>query len=704
MQIAELQRRGFVLVAVAATVVGSVTSVSASDVPVRSVTLYKHGVGYFEREGVIAEGEEARLDFKIADMNDILKSLTVTEGPGTRISDIRYDSNETLDQRLKHYPFQIGDEELLSTFLDRLKGSRIEVKIGDQLERGSIMSARGIETGSENDKRLVREQLTLLLDSGDVANVDLSSIGSLRLLDPKLQADLKQYLQTIAQAKSRDTQSVFIDSSGRGSRDLRISYIAPTAVWKSSYRLVLDESGSTLEGWAIVDNTTDEDWNNVKLAVVSGRPISFISLLDTPHYGRREVAELPEDRAAGPVVYAGSVNGQLGTAGGAIGGVLGGVPSGSGDGNGRGFGNGTGGGAYRMRADNQVVANQLIAPKQDVVLAQSAELQTSSVEGATGATLGELFKYNFAGPITIKKNQSAMLPFLQDKISARKLLVYSQNDGEHPVNAAEITNTTSKTLDGGPITVYACGAYAGEALFETVKAGDKRLIGYAVDYGTRITTAFDSGRRLVREIHVKNGNLEIRYGEHSTRTYTVRNVDTNPKSLIIQQEGIHEYSVVSPKPMERTATAYRFEVKLPANGMQALKIEEERSYLNSTAVMTSSPDFLLTMADNKELNGDARKQLKAIADLKITEAETDNSLELAKAQANDLTQDQTRLRADIDSLNRVKGQEDQVRKYSAQLAGNEVELARIRDQRHELELRKADLDSRIRKAIDSMEF
>jgi hypothetical protein len=701
-QIRELQREAVAFVAIGATLLASVAPVSASDVPVKSVTLYKHGIGYFEREGVIAPGEEARLDFKTADMNDILKSLIVTEGAGTRISNIRYDSNETLDQRLKHYPFQIGDTELLSTFLDRLKGSRIEVKLGDQLETGLIVSSRAIQTSAEGDKRLVREQLTLLLDSGSVTNLDLSSVGSLRLLNAKLQEDLKQYLQTIAQDKSRDTQSVYIDSTGRGSRNLHISYIAPTAVWKSSYRLVLEEASSTLEGWAIVDNTTNEDWNQVKLGVVSGRPISFISLLDTPRYGSREVAELPEDRAAGPVVYSGSVDGPPTPPGGVAGGALSGVVAGSGYG--PGSGGGMGGGVYRAGSGKQFVANQVIPAKPEMALSESAMLETSSVEGATGATLGELFEYNFAGPITIKKSQSAMLPFLQDKISARKLLIYTQSDGEHPVNATEITNNTAKTLDGGPITVYDCGAYAGEALFETVKAGDKRLVGYAVDYGTRVTTAFDTGHTVIREVHVKNGNLELHYGERTTRTYTIRNVDTKPKSLIIQQDGIHDYSVLTPKPSERTATAYRFEVKLPANGTQSLKVEEERTYLNSTAVMSSAPDFLLTLVENENLNEAARNQLKRIADLKSSVAETEASIELAKTQTNDLTQDQSRIRADIDSLNRVKGQEDQVRKYSAQLAANEVELAKIRDHRHDLDLQKADLDSQVRKAMDSLQF
>jgi hypothetical protein len=659
-------------------------------VPVKQVILYKHGIAYFEREGTLAPGEEARLDFNTTDMNDVLKSLTVSDETGGRITGIRYDSNESLDRRLDKFSFKIGDQELLSTFLERIKGARIELKSADRPVTGAVLSARAIEVGADNDKRTIREQVTLLLDSGDVANYDLSTITSMRILDPRLEEQLKQYLQTLAQSKSRDKRSIYIDSAESGNRNLRISYITPTAIWKSSYRLTLREPEATLEGWAIVDNTTDEDWRDVRLSVVSGRPISFISLLDTPRYGNRQIAELPEDRAAGPVVYGGKVDGPLqrtGVAGGTVG-----------------SGSGSGGGVYRTDGTHLGTGNQPPAANQTVQLEVMAKLLTSTVEGATGATLGELFEYNFATPVSINRNQSAMLPFLQDKISARKLLIYTEHDGEHPVNAAEVMNNTQKTLDGGPITIYDGGAYAGEALFETVKPGDKRLIGYAVDYGTRITTAYETGRRAVRELHVKNGMLQLYYGEHQTRTYTIRNVDAKPKTLILQQEGINQYSVLSPKPSERTATAYRFEVKVPANGSQSLKVEEERTYENTTEVISSTPDFLLTLLVNRELSESRRKQLQALVDLKIHLAEAETSLNLAKAQVGDLTEDQTRLRQNIDSLNRVKGQEDQVRKYSGQLADNESQLAKLRDQTRDLELRKANLETDVRHSIEKLDF
>ena len=649
----------------------------SAEIPVKQIILYKHGIGYFEREGVVAAGEEARLDFKTSDMNDVLKSLTVADNSGGRVAGIRYDSNETLDQRLGRYPFKIGNQERLSAFLDNIKGAHIELKSAEHTASGAILGARAMEESGDAGKRLVHEQVTLLLDSGDVANYDLAAVGSLRLLDPHLQEQLKQYLQTLAQAQSREKRGVYIDSASGSSRQLRISYISPTPIWKSSYRLALEGASSILEGWAIVDNTTDEDWNNVKLSVVSGRPISFISLLYTPRYGQRQVAELLEDRAAGPVVYAGSVDSvaQKVQGNSAVAGFL------AGSGNG-----------YGMAAP---------APKS---LAQTVEVRASSVEGATGATLGELFEYNFAKPITIKKNQSAMLPFLQDKVAARKLLIYTDSNGEHPVNAAEVVNNTAKTLDGGPITVYDAGAYAGEALFETLKAGDKRLIGYAVDYGTRITTAFDSSQQTIREIHVKDGSLQLRYAERQTRNYTIRNVDAKPKALILQQEGVTQYSVLSPKPAERTATAYRFEVNVPANGSQTVKVEQERTTENLTEILSSTPDFLAVIVENKELSEREKKQLQGILDLKRRLAATDASLNAAKSQTTELTEDQTRLRQNIDSLNRVKGQEEQVRQYSTQLAGNETQLAKLRDQRRDLALRVSNLNTELRAAIDVLDF
>ncbi len=77
-------------------------------------------------------------------------------------------------------------------------------------------------------------------------------------------------------------------------------------------------------------------------------------------------------------------------------------------------------------------------------------METSSFgDAAATREAGELFEYSFASPITVKQGESAMLPFLQQKIGARKLLVYSENYGLNPRDAAELTTIRAKRSMAG---------------------------------------------------------------------------------------------------------------------------------------------------------------------------------------------------------------------------------------------------------------
>jgi hypothetical protein len=280
-------------------------SAVGAELPVRAVILYKHGVGYFERSGQVLAGDPARLEFKAAEMNDVLKSLTIEEKGGGKVTGLRYDSSEPLAQKLAEFPFQLGAGRPLSAALDQLKGARVELKMGSQTVAGAIVGGRLIPG---DEKRAQQEQVTLLDDSGDLRNVDLTAVAAVRFTDPKLQAQFKDYLAALVNSRAKEKRSVYIDSTGSQPREIVASYMIPTPVWKSSYRLIFATGAQpTLEGWAIVDNTTGEDWSNVQLSLVSGRPISFISLLYEPRYVQRQVAELPEDSAARPVIHSGEI-------------------------------------------------------------------------------------------------------------------------------------------------------------------------------------------------------------------------------------------------------------------------------------------------------------------------------------------------------------------------------------------------------------
>jgi hypothetical protein len=643
----------------------------AADLPVRTVILYKNGVGYFERGGELRAGESARLDFNASDMNDVLKSLTIEDKSGAKITGLRYDASEPLAKRLEDYPFQLGDQQPLSLFLDQLKGARLEIRAAGEPVTGSIFSSGIVMVGEKAQQKQV---LTLLLDSGDLRSYDLAAISEVKLADEALQRQLKAYLATLAVARSKEKRSVYIDSSDVRARQLVASYMIPAPVWKSSYRLLWNEAGPVLEGWAIVDNTTGEDWTKVNLSLVSGRPISFISNLYEPKYVTRPELELPESRAVAPVVDTGVVTEERAAKAG-------------------------------MAGPRRAMAMAAPAPMvQAAAESLRGEMASTVAAEARGRELGDLFEYHFSTAITVPKGQSAMLPFLQQKIGARKLLIYSDRSLQNPMTASEITNNSGKTLDGGPITVYEGGAYAGEALMQTVKAGDKRLITYGVDLGTRITTALDSSRSLVREIHASRGILTLKTAMEETLTYTIKNVDAKAKTLIIEHPIRPQYKLLDVKPVETTATAYRFEVKLAPNATERFPVREERVYDQGLSITSLTPDQLLVYIQNKALTAEGRRQLESIAAKKRQIAQTDRAAREQDQEINDLVRDQDRIRQNLSSLNNVTGQTEQVNKYARQLAEQEGKLAGMRDRLSELRKQKSSQEQELNSLIEKMEF
>lgn len=653
-----------------------------AELPVRQVVLYKHGVGFFERSGKLGAGESARLDFNASEMDDVLKSLTIEERGGGKVSGLRYDSQDPLSHKLSEFPFQMDGAQPLSGLLGQLKGSRLELKFGTETVAGAIVNGRLV---AASDKQPEREQLTLLLDSGELRTIDLTAATGIRFTDPHLQQQFKDYLAALAAARSKDKRSVYVDSTDAKERELVASYMIPSPVWKSSYRLIFGAKGAPVfEGWAIVDNTTGEDWTKVQLSLVSGRPISFVSQLYAPKYVQRPSAELADDNAARPVVHEGSfdaVKEQLAAAG-----------------------------AQMNKPMAPRAMAMLKAPAQQGQQGQVAEFNrleaapSSIVANAAGQELGELFEYRIGQPVTIRQNESAMLPFLQQAIEGRKLLIYSDHSSQHPTNASELTNNTGKTLDGGPVTVYDGGAYGGEALMETLKAGDKRLISYAVDLGTRITEAFGSKQALVREIHANRGVLTTKLAAEETRTYTIRNVDKKAKTLILEHPIRQGYSLLNQKPAEKTAANYRFEIPLAAGSSQEFAVAEERVFDQTYQVINLTPDILVGYVRNRALSDAGRRQLQRIADQKSQIAENDRGLQEAGTQIHDLTTDEDRIRQNIASLNNVSGQQQQVQNYARQLEVREQQMASLRDRQAELQKKKSALQGELDQLVEGLSF
>ncbi len=286
--------------------------------PLRRVTLYKHGVGYFERQGKVTGNRQITFLFDAAQMNDVLKSLVVLDqgSPQARgkISSVTFDSVKPIDRRLGEFGISLdaGNGSGLTSLLGQLKGARVEVRSGAAPTTGTIV---GIEKHhkTQGNEKIESQELVLIGEGGELRSVPFEQIRGIKLLDNKLREDLDQYLSILQSGIHKNLRKLTISTEGEGERDLFVSYVVEAPVWKTTYRVVLDaKSKPFLQGWALIDNVLDEDWTNVTLSLVSGAPVSFIQDLQQPLYKQRPVVGLPENVSVAPQIPQASLGTTLG--------------------------------------------------------------------------------------------------------------------------------------------------------------------------------------------------------------------------------------------------------------------------------------------------------------------------------------------------------------------------------------------------------
>src|SRR5580658_6277912 len=281
---------------------------SAAKLPVRRVILYKTGVGYFEHLGQVRGDQIVRIDFTSSQLND------------GRIAGVNYNSEASLSQRLGMLRLPLEEKTDLSKFYAALRGARLEVRSGTTVMEGRLLSVER-KTRVSGGTTLEVDLATLVSDSGEVRSVEITPGVSVRLAERDVTQEVGRYLSLLGSMRQEDLRRMTITANGSGERQLFVSYISEVPIWKTTYRIVLDSKGQTgplLQGWAIVDNTVGEDWNNVELSLVAGAPQSFIELLSQPYYARRPVVPLPQNVQLMPQTHDSAMTGGFAGLSGAV--------------------------------------------------------------------------------------------------------------------------------------------------------------------------------------------------------------------------------------------------------------------------------------------------------------------------------------------------------------------------------------------------
>ena len=633
------------------------------EMPVRSVVLFTNGVGYFRREGTVTGSGGIDLSFNVKDINDLLKSMVVQDLDGGRITGVNYASREPLARTLRTFSLDLSENPGLPELLLQARGERIEISADTRYE-GTILGVEG-RPAAEGEGEDV--YINIIGDRG-LQSVAYKGVRTLKFSDPKINGELGEALRLIAESRHTDKKSVRISCVGDGRRRIQAGYIMETPVWKTSYRLVVGEGKRhLLQGWGIVENTTDEDWNGIRLDLVSGMPVSFAMDLYQPLFNPRPVIPYSVRRNLESRTY-----GE---------GIAAAPPP-----------------SMSPKAPSPMRAYEMESRKS--MAGALAEAESFDIAGGVDAAavtdaVGEFFRYTIKDPVELPRRQSAMIPILNEEIEGERVSVYNEAVHKmHPMNGLKLKNTSSLNLMGGPLTVFEDGVYAGDARIDGLPPGGNRLVSFSLDLDTEVLTLDRSLPELITRIRLQRGALFTSRTLRKERTYTLVNRGGKSRTVLVEYPASADWKLVEPGSFEeRTEGFYRFSVKTPAvrDARTDLRIAEERTLEQSAALTSMAGDTILFYINQRNISPAVRSALEILSKMKTDLADISRQRQAVEGQITGIHREQERIRSNMGSLDRTSAL---YQRYVAALNDQENTLAALKDslaglQRQEAAKKKA---------------
>ncbi len=681
------------------------TPEAGAQLPIKRVILYSNGVAYIERRGMVSGDARIDLSFKQSQVDDVLKSMVVLDLGQGRIGAVSYNSSAPPSAKMNEIPFGVdSDTESgggLAGVLKQLQGARVLVTSSKGPATGSILTVEKRTLKTDKTESEVYA-LVIASETGEISSFDLSDVRSVKLLDSDTRRDVSEFANATASARRRDAKTITVTSEGSGQREMVVSYTIAAPIWKTTYRVVLDNEGKPFfQGWAIVDNVSDEDWTAVKLSLVSGTPISFIQPIQKPMYRYRPVIPIPEDLNLDPQVY----------------------EEGEGVGSGSGAGRGSdSGGTVNVTSGNDVTASRASAQQINAlpisgrnannymnVTATGATAETSVSEAlsnnrsgvetaATGEEIGDLFEYRIDQPITVNRDRSALIPIVQTKMAGERISIYNEAARrDRPMSGMLLQNTTTLTLENGSLTVLDRDAYAGEALMERLKPKEQRLISFALDLGTLVTIKNEEVRAPAKLIKAVNGVLQVHYFQSDRKIYKLSNQTDRQKIVYIEHPVRQGWELAEDTtvPALITQKYYRFRVVLEPFAKAELPVTERQGLVDSYQIGNLSKTDLELFVQRKYISAETRAALEKFIDLRSQIHQIDARMEAFEDEEEKISDDQKRLRENIEALAKTPEAKTLIARYIAKANEQESRLEAIDKERKMLEQQKQTLENEL---------
>lgn len=644
--------------AAAQSAMGPQASGAGEQLPVREVSLFRSGVGYFFRQGTIDGDAAIELSFKADQINDILKSMVVLDLDGGQVDSIGYASSEPLEHRLAGFGLDLSGSPSVADLLRQLRGVRVSLRLVDQTITGKVLGVEERQVATDEGEPIVEHFVTIVTDAG-LETHPLRKVDRFTIADAKLAAELEKALAALAESRDPDKKQVLIRLSGEGERQVMAGYVTEMPVWKMSYRLMLEEGeAARLQGWAIVENTTDSDWEDVRLSLVSGQPVSFIMNLYEPLFIDRPQVEVDVAAVAQAPVYEG---------------------------------------AY-MRGKSVELAEESLGRRRagtagGVAAAPAADAYTAErlsfgaavanlAAAATGSVEGEQFFFQLNRPITLARRQSAMVPVLNENLPIRRVSIFNASHlADHPMRGVRLENETGMALMPGPVTVFDGNLYAGDARLPRVAEEGEQIISFAIDLDVDVKVDTAS-RRFGRTLRIVKGVLTEIERLRQTTTYHLSNRSAQPRDVLIEHPKTSEWKLVSPKEADAdTPNFHRFTLPVAAQERESLDVVQERELWSRTALGNIGLSQLEALIVDGDMGKSVRQALETLIARQHEIAQLERQIQDVNRTLGEIEQDQQRIRENIGKVDRDSELYD---RYMNKLAEQETQIEDLQERRVDL--------------------
>ena len=631
---------------------------AAPRLPITSITLYRSGVGYFERHGMIKSGDSVQLRFAQDEINDMLKSMVIFD-PQQALQSISYESNEPLARQLASFSIDLSDNPTLATILGRLRGTKVRFVTSDGPISGVVLGSEMRDQAQGSAQEAISIPFVNVITESGVRSVNLTTIVSVQLEDPALNGELMKALAALAAHSTDRFKNVGLSFGGTAARDVKIAYVNEMPIWKTSYRLVLpDEAKSKdqpmIQGWAIIENTTDDDWSNIQLALVASQPVSFEMNLSQSLHITRPRLDVPTVAGAAPRIYqdgdafANKKEMRLAMAAPSVSVSVSAPPPDAWM-------------AKTAAADGLVASGGVFGSvamadgaNNDMETGMSSEelWKQSAIAQAQSSSVGEAFQYTMKNPISIGRQQSAMLPILTSAIDGRRVSIFNRADGiDHPMRGVELTNSTGLQLIPGPVAVFDAFTYAGDAQIGYMTLNDKRLLAYAVDLSVSAAVQDDSTNTM-RSIRIVDGFIEETRKQVQRTSFAFNNKDAaRGRTMLVETAKIQGWELAEPKKAaEETQSLYRFELTLKPSEKATFVVAQENTFLSRISVAQYDMPTLLAYASDKKASQAVIDAAKKAAAMLATMNATAARIALLGQERQSIDADQNRIRQNMASI------------------------------------------------------